>query len=182
MKIYVGSVNPVKVEAVLAAAKPSWPTVEVSGFAVASDVVAQPMSDQDTKQGAINRAQQVLKLAKQQGINESFLGIGIEGGVFLDTHMQMWSTVWAVVIDLKTNFYFSNGARFLVPAVIAKKIIMGEEMGFTVAKLAKIRNLKQKQGMIGVITQGFVTRTAEYTSIVKIALGLYYGRHWQDKL
>ena len=43
-------------------------------------------------------------------------------------------------------------------------------------------NLKQKQGAIGAITKGFVDRTEEYTIIVKLALGLYFGEGWDKEI
>jgi len=33
--------------------------------------------------------------------------------------------------------------------------------------------------MIGVVTNNFVDRTEEYSAIIKMALGLWYGRTWQ---
>jgi inosine/xanthosine triphosphatase len=178
MKIYVGSTNPVKVNAVINAASETWPKVQVKGFSVESGVSEQPMSDEETKQGAINRAKAILQLADEAEIQGEILGIGLEGGVFINEQGMMWSTVWAAVIDLENNLRTANGARFKVPTVVAERIEAGEEMGLIMADLLGDDDIKKKQGMIGVITNGFVDRTEEYTSLVKLALGLWYGQDW----
>jgi non-canonical (house-cleaning) NTP pyrophosphatase len=43
-----------------------------------------------------------------------------------------------------------------------------------------VNDVRSKQGMIGVVTGGFVDRTEEYSSIAKLALGLWYGREWNS--
>lgn len=182
MYIFVGSTNPVKINAVINAASETWPEVEVKGASVPSGVPEQPLSDEVTQQGAANRARAALKLAQKAGHQENVLGVGLEGGAFINDQDVMWSTVWAAVIDPENNLHFANGARFKVPDIVCQKIQNGQEMGPIMADLVKDDNVKQKQGMIGVITRGFVDRTEEYASLVKLALGLWHGRNWQDTL
>lgn len=185
MHIFVGSHNPVKVNSVVGAASETWPEVIVEGFDVPSGIAEQPRTDKETKSGAINRAKAALFEGLQKYESEGrelktdeVLGVGLEGGVFEDEDGQMWSTVWAVVVD-KTDFMeFANGARFMVPDIVADKIRKGEEMGPVIAKVAGESDVKKKQGMIGITTKGFVDRTEEYQALAKLALGLWYGRDW----
>lgn len=185
MHIFVGSTNPVKVNSVVGAASETWPDVVVEGFDVPSGIAEQPTSDNETKTGAINRAQAALYdgLAKHESDTfeldqDQVLGVGLEGGVFEDDEGQMWSTVWAVVLD-KTGFMeFANGARFKVPDVVAEAIRRGEEMGPIISKVVGESDVRKKQGMIGITTKGFVDRTEEYQGIAKLALGLWHGRDW----
>lgn len=182
MQIYVGSTNPVKINAVTNAASETWPEVVVKGFTASSRVPEQPIGDGVTREGAQNRAQVMVERAQQAGIKTAFLAVGLEGGVFYDTAEVMWTTVWAAVRDLEKNLYVSNGARFQVPAIIAERIKNGEEMGPITAKIVGESDVRSKQGMIGVITEGFVDRTQEYTGITRLALGLWHGRYWQQNL
>lgn len=185
MHIFVGSTNPVKINSVVGAASETWPDVVVEGFDVPSGIAEQPTSDKETKTGAINRAKAALYdgLAKHETDKfeldqDQVLGVGLEGGVFEDDESQMWSTVWAVVID-KTGFMeFANGARFKVPDVVAEAIRRGEEMGPIISKVVGESDVRKKQGMIGITTKGFVDRTEEYQGIAKLALGLWHGRDW----
>ncbi|NCN87474.1 MAG: DUF84 family protein [Candidatus Pacebacteria bacterium] len=187
MIIFVGSKNPVKINSVINAGSENWPELRVIGIDVPSGISEQPMSDEETRQGATNRAQAVLKegletLSKEEIENETILGVGLEGGVFKKHEDELWSTVWATVTDQENNLYESNGARFKVPEIIASRILAGEEMGPIMGSFFSDPNLKQKQGAIGVITKGFVDRTEEYTIIVKLALGLYYGSGWENEI
>lgn len=187
MHIFVGSHNPVKINAVVGAASETWPDVVVEGFDVPSGVAEQPIGDQETKNGAINRAKDTLLagLAKFETNGFTFapdavLGVGLEGGVFDDNEGQMWSTVWAVVVDKLGFMEFANGARFKVPDVVAKIIRAGGEMGPAISEVVGEAEIRKKQGMIGITTKGFVDRTEEYQGIAKLALGLWYGRDWLE--
>ena len=177
MTIAVGSTNPVKLNAVRLAAQGHWPGLVVIGFDVQSGVSEQPQSDEETRQGARTRAQAALAA----GGAETKLGIGLEGGIHR-FNGELWSTVWAAVVDKAGTYYESNGARFRLPNVIADKLAAGAEMGPAVSSLCAGDNIKQKQGAIGVITRNFVDRTTEYASIAKLALGLWYGREWEQDI
>ncbi|NCN45376.1 MAG: inosine/xanthosine triphosphatase [Candidatus Pacebacteria bacterium CG10_big_fil_rev_8_21_14_0_10_36_11] len=184
MKIFVGSANPVKVNAVLAAAIETWPDVIVKGLEVKSGVGAQPMSDEETKQGAFNRAKEALKTGLIEISDSSAIGVGMEGGV-VDYGNEMWSTVWAAVVDQQDNVCFSAGARFKVPDAVAEQIRQKVEMGHAVAYLIGEKNInliKQQEGLIGILTNGFVDRTEEYQGIIKLALGIWYGRESAQQL
>ncbi len=183
MKIFVGSTNPVKVNAGLTAAIETWPDVKAEGFAVESGVSAQPMSDEETRQGAINRAQAALTAGLKNYQGEC-LGVGMEGGI-VDLGNEIWSTVWAAVIDQQGFLSLSAGARFKVPDSVANLIRNKVEMGHAVAEIIGEKNrnkIKQEQGLIGILTDGFVDRTEEYQGIIKLALGIWYGRNKAQQL
>lgn len=185
MHIFVGSHNPVKIHAVTIAATETWPEAVIVGYDVPSGVHEQPIGDDMTREGARNRA----KVALQAGMDahnelsdkNDILAVGLEGGV-MEFGDEMWSTVWVAVVDTAGNVCESNGARFKVPEIVAQKIRDGEEMGPIVAKISGVSDVRKKQGFIGVLTNGFVDRTEEYSAIAKMALGVWYGRDWQDRL
>jgi inosine/xanthosine triphosphatase len=186
MQIFVGSANPVKINAVINAASETWPEVKVSGISVPSQIKEQPTSDEETRQGASNRAKAVLekglKTLDKNLENDQVLGVGLEGGIFIDEQNEMWSTVWIAVIDQQGNLFEANGARFKVDPIVAEPIKKGEEMGPVIAQIVGEADVRSKQGMIGIVTANFVDRTEEYSGIVKMALGLWYGRNWKTKL
>lgn len=187
MRIFVGSTNPVKVNAVINAASETWPEIVAEGFGVSSGVSEQPMSDEETKQGAINRARSALKeglKSHKTAKGTVCLGVGMEGGI-VDLGDEMWSTVWVAVADTKGNIELAAGARFLVPQKIAEIIREDGEMGPAAAMLlgeGEINRVKQNEGLIGIMTDGFVDRTEEYQGIVKLALGIWYGREKRNRL
>jgi inosine/xanthosine triphosphatase len=181
MYLFVGSTNPVKTNAVTVAASETWSDCTVLGFETKSGVSEQPRTDEETRTGAQNRARAALESGLEKipvyEAKESLthLGIGLEGGV-TELADGMYSTVWVCVVDSQGTMTEANGARFKVPEKIANLIREGKEMGPIVAQLSGEKDVRSKQGMIGIITNGFVDRTEEYTGITKMALGLWYGR------
>jgi len=183
MKLYVGSANPVKLNAAKVAAENQWPDVEIISCEVESGISEQPLTDEETRKGARNRALASLATRdKNEDFEEESLGIGLEGGVFTQENNELWSTVWVAVADRDGKIYESNGARFRVPEEIAKAIRSGEEMGPVVSRMFGGRDVRSTNGAIGIITKDFVDRTEEYAAIAKMALGIWYGRSWQDDL
>lgn len=189
MTIFVGSTNPVKNNAVRIAAAETWPDVEVKGFEVNSDISNQPMSDEETQKGAENRAKAALAEGQEKFLGNKkisdktqVIGIGLEGGVFENSQGELWNTVWACVVDTTGKVVFANGERFHLPKVLAEKILAGKEMGPAMDELIGSTNIKHQEGMIGAITERFIDRTEMYTSLAKLALGLWYGRDWEKKI
>ncbi|NLG06552.1 MAG: DUF84 family protein [Candidatus Pacebacteria bacterium] len=189
MKIFVASKNPVKINAVKIAVSDSYPKAEVIGIEVNSGVSAQPMSDEETLRGSINRAQALKKLVLAQNLcsaQEEVLFIGAEGGVYRPTFAnkkrELWSTVWISVLDQEEQVYSASGARFRLPERLGDAVLAGKELGVVVGALFKDAQLKRKSGAIAVLTDNFIDRTEEYASIAKLAIGLWYGRNWQKKL
>jgi inosine/xanthosine triphosphatase len=189
MKIFVASENPVKINAITIAASDRYPDVEVRGLAVASGVSEQPMTDRETLNGSINRAKALRKLVLAKSYcsakDEEVLFVGAEGGVycpnFSKNKKELWSTVWISVLDQKGEVYSASGARFRLPQILADGILAGQELGHVIGKLFDDLDLKRKSGAIGILTEGFIDRTEEYVAIAKLAIGLWYGRHWQEK-
>lgn len=189
MKIFVASKNPVKINAITLAAQANYPDLEVISLAVKSGVSAQPLTDQETLKGSINRAKALKKLASAEKLyshNQEVLFIGAEGGVyhpsFAKKKQELWSTVWISVLDQENKIYSASGARFCLPQKLATGILAGKELGAVMGALFNDVNLKQKSGAIGILTNGFIDRTEEYVAIAKLAIGLWYGRNWQKKI
>lgn len=187
--IFVGSTNPVKIQAVTLAVA-GLRQCQVNGIEVASGIPEQPLTDAVTCRGARTRARHVWlagkkklhgELDKQTVQNPRILGVGLEGGVFC-RGPELWSTVWAAVTEDGTHVFESNGARFRLPEILAKPILAGEEMGSVLSRLFNGADIKRQNGGIGVMTNNYVTRTEEYSSIAKLAIGLWYGQDWQRGL
>src|SRR6185369_1024076 len=109
------------------------------------------------KEGSINRAALALNMLEQThggtlfGKDEMCLGIGLEGGVD-PTPDGLMNVVWCSVVDSEQRIVSSSGARFVLPRTIAQRIEMGEEMGPVMDHLIRDKDVKKKQGMIGVVT------------------------------
>lgn len=204
MIIFVGSQNPVKINAVVNSASETWPNVRVEGLNIPSGISDQPLTDEETKLGAENRALKALedglaslKIKSDDQLapatdhpnhnpnhnpEPEVLGIGLEGGVFTAEDGSLWNTVWASVADPNGFLASVSGNRFELKDPIASAIKSGKEMGPALSKMTGFAEINKSQGMIGVITNGFSDRTEAYASIAKLALGLWYGRNWPSSV
>lgn len=160
----VGSTNPVKIGCVAEAAANFWPESEAAGVGTESGVSAQPRSDEEMLTGALNRARQAL-----QKIPAATFGVGIEGGV-LDSPEGMWAYAWVIILDRDGRIGRGQTGRFLLPPPIATMIRAGLELGEADDRFFGRENSKQKEGAVGILSNGLITRHQLYQPAVTFAL------------
>ncbi len=162
-KIAIGSTNPVKVKAVNKGMKKLFPKAKFIGIEVESGVARQPIGDEETLQGARNRAKEALTQTK------SDIGVGLEGGV-METKYGPMNTVWCSLVTETGAESISGGAHFLIPEKWMERVKMGQEIGEILDEVYGGKNIKKKQGMIGMLTKNLTNRREEYTQLVKLAM------------
>ncbi len=176
MVIVVASKNPAKVEAVKLALKNDLSNAEVVSIEVDSLVSAQPFTDKETKQGSINRAKNALNKTPN-----ATLAVGLEGGAFREGK-NVWNTVWCSVVDRDGHIFSVDGMRFQLPKIISEKMNEGTELGFVMDQISGKTNTKHDEGMIGIISNGYIKRAEAYADLVKLALGLWSGSNWETSI
>lgn len=162
IRIVVGSTNPVKVNAAKAAVATLHPTatIEVLPVKAPSGVADQPMTDSETKQGAINR----VEWCRAQHHADYYLSM--EGGV--DNFDQGPATFAYVTIATDTQLCVGRTAHLPLPQQVFDKL--GEqELGDLMDALFNTVNVKQAGGAIGLLTQGNASRESIYTSALILA-------------
>jgi inosine/xanthosine triphosphatase len=164
--VAVGSANPVKLQAVRNSIQRIWPNAEVSSVAVASGVRAQPLSDEEAIAGAVNRAR-----AARQGL-DSDLCSGLEGNTNETAH-GVFVTGWAAAVDRHDTLGIGGSGRFLLPALLVDSIRQGAELGELMDEWAGQANTKQKQGAVGIMTNGLISRTEALQVAVIFALARF---------
>lgn len=162
--VSLGSENSAKITAVQNAFKEY--RCEIVSVNVASGVSAQPMSDEETISGAINRAASAANEMKAD------IGIGLEGGV-QQTKTGLFLCNWGALKAKDFKPFVAGGARIPLPQEIADRILHGEELGPVMAEYAKKQNVRQKEGAVGVFTNGLIDRAEMFTHIVNLLLGQY---------
>jgi len=158
----VGSTNPAKLEAVHRALARLAPGCAVLGVSVASGVGAQPFGDEETRRGAMARA----RAARTQA--DADLGLGLEGGVIFE-HERPWLVSWVAVIDREGRTGEASGLRMPLPPVAASRLRAGAELGDVIDALFDVHLSKQQAGAIGLLTEGFVSRTDAFADLVAMA-------------
>lgn len=161
MKIAVGSRNPVKVKAVENIFSRLYGIVEVEGLAAHSGVPAQPFGE-DTVTGAINRAKNVFAPEKFD------MSVGIEAGLF---------KVGDITIDLQYCAIYDGswltlgcGSGFEYPSIVLDEVLSGKEVGDVMSRVAGVENLGEKEGAIGFLSRGMLSRTRLTEQSVFMAL------------
>ncbi len=162
--IIVASQNPVKLQAVTQGYASLFPdeTQSVEGVSVDSGVSAQPFSDQETLQGARQRAENARVLQP-----EADLWIGIEGGIADEGDMAAFA--WVVVLSTSREGK-AKTATFYLPEGITELIRQGVELGDADDIVFGRNNSKQQNGAIGLLTDDAIDRVALYQPAVVMAL------------
>jgi inosine/xanthosine triphosphatase len=164
MRVAIGSKNPAKISAVKAAFKEY--TYEIITVDASSGVNEQPMTDDETIRGAINRAIE----AAEKG--EAEIGIGLEGGV-QQTSQGLMLCNWGALSAKDMKTIIAGGARLPLPDGIAQKIIAGAELGPVMDGYAKKQNVRKNEGAVGIFTDGQINRSEMFTHVMKLLVGQY---------
>ncbi|WP_067841525.1 DUF84 family protein [Amphibacillus sediminis] len=160
--IILGSTNKAK----LAAVRRVFTDAKIESISAPSNVSAQPFTDEETLEGAINRAGFCQK--QKQGS----IGIGLEGGI-MTINGQYYLCNWGALVDPSGRIFHAGGARILLPDSIVKALETGEELGDIMAKLTEKHDIRHHQGTIGILTNNLVNREAMFTHVVKLLKGQY---------
>ena len=165
-KIYIGSANPVKI----ACTKKGFEEVfrEISGYefigvSIPSGVSDQPMTNEETLNGAENRAKN-LRLRYPDG--DYF--VGIEGGI-QKKQQEMEAFAWVVILN-KHMTGKAQTATFQLPPKIVELINQGIELGHADDMVFKRKNSKQGNGAVGILTNNVIDRVEYYRHAVILAL------------
>ena len=163
MRIAVGSLNPVKLQAVEAVASRLFGHVSVEAVEVSSGVRCNPLSDAETLEGAAVRA----KASRQK--SGADIGVGLEGGITrLDG--RLYTCVWCAA-DTGTDMLTGGGVHIPVPEKVARMIVReGREMGEVMDRLTSITATKRKMGFEGIVTKGLINRRDSFERVLGFTL------------
>lgn len=165
INLIVASKNPVKIKATASAFKKMFPEIEfkIKGISVPSDVADQPLTDEETKQGAINRAEKAKKIYRKADY-----WIGIEGGI-QPKGTEMEAFAWVVILNKELLGQARTGS-FLLPPPVVSLIHEGKELGEADDIVFGKSNSKQKNGAVGLLTHNVINRSSYYEQAVILAL------------
>jgi len=174
MKVIVTSHNPVKIAAVTGAFKVQLPgqEVEIDPLGVDSGVADQPISDAETRQGAINR----VANARQQ-VPDADFWVGLEGGLdFFDGELMAFA--WMAVRDRNGRTSTTRSVTLPLPPEVQELVAEGMELGEANDRVFSTLNSKQGGGAFGLLTDGLMTREGIYTQTLILALIPFTHEFW----
>lgn len=166
MKIIVGSMNKAKVKAV----ETIFPNSDVTPFSALSNVSSQPLTNRETRKGAINRAYYCYKEVPDA------ICFGLEGGVtIIDDELYLCS--WGALV-VEGELYTAGGPNILLPSQFIEPLQMGVELAQLMEEYTSLKNVRQKEGAVGIFTNGVVSRSELFSYIVKLLKGqMIYKRN-----
>ncbi|BDM63498.1 non-canonical purine NTP phosphatase [Shewanella sp. NFH-SH190041] len=176
INLLVGSQNPVKIQAARDAMAQYFPHAILicHGINAPSGVPAQPLTEEKTRQGALNR----LDYCCAQQAADYYLTM--EGGVdnFADGPATF---AYIALADADGRRSVGRSANLPLPQQVFDDLLNGEELGAVMDRLFHTHNIKQAGGAIGLLTRGEASRASIYTQAILLAMapllhpGLYRG-------
>jgi inosine/xanthosine triphosphatase len=158
MQISAGSKNPAKWQAVSEVFK----EYEVIAMDTPSLVSGQPFSDAETREGAVNRA--------FAGMGANRIGIGLEGGVMYSGR-QLYLCNWGALVTPDKQIYTASGARIALPKTVTVQLESGAELGLVMEAYTDNRDVRKKEGAIGIFTNGRISRKDMFIHVVQMLRG-----------
>lgn len=165
-RIVLGSTSPAKLRAVQEALASLYGrAVAVEGVPAPSGVPDQPWGEEQTRQGALNRATAALEAAPGAG-----LALGIEAGVSEEPGWPLWTFAWVVALARDGRRGAARSATFGVPEALAAGVREGNELGEALDAAYGLTRAKDGPGAVGVLTRGLIDRPELYRTAVLLAL------------
>ncbi|CAM9368608.1 unnamed protein product, partial [Discosporangium mesarthrocarpum] len=182
-----GSLSAVKLEAVREAFELVFPTREVLilGMPTASGVPDQPVGNEETKTGAVNRARAASQTyaLDHDGAKPSF-AVGLEGGVDLETVPRqeeesnsstrktvMYCFAWMAILSDRGKWGLSRTGSFAVHPAVADAVSNQRlELGHACDLVFNATSGKGHSGLVGMATAGLISRKSFYAHALVLAI------------
>jgi inosine/xanthosine triphosphatase len=176
MKVVVGSKNPNKVNAVLNILKTSdcFPDLEIASDAMPSGVREQPLSLEETIEGAMNRA--------KGAFHDCDYSVGIESGLMLVPHTKSgYMNIIVCALYDGSAFHLGTSNAFEFPPKVVECAIKEEIMideAFHKLGLTEDPRIGYSRGISHVITRGRSDRQENVEQAVRMALIHIENKEW----
>jgi inosine/xanthosine triphosphatase len=170
MLVAIGSMNPVKINAVRYAFDRAFPKNIYVSVDSPSGVSDMPMSSKETRLGAVSRAK--YSIAARKGAD---FGVGVEGGVE-KTVDGLMVCGYVCIVDTNGNIGIGGGTSVLLPKSMSRKVLEGAELGEVVDSITNKKNVKQKEGAIGILTNGITSREEYFRMATACALAPFLNK------
>jgi inosine/xanthosine triphosphatase len=167
-------------------------TFEVVGAEVESGVSHTPVSCKELMRGARQRAEALVKLARETGQAWNYF-VGLEGGLDvvhedvpkdesqrrLETNpnekRRVFLESWAYVTDGKTG-HFGRSGGIELPAALADEVLKnGVELAMAIDRFAGAVGIRDGQGAWGVLSSNLIARQEAFRVAVIAAFAPFYN-------
>lgn len=166
MLVILGSTSPVKVNATKQAFETYFTGVEIKGIRVPSRIKPFPTSDEETYQGALNRANAV-----SEQMHADYY-VGLEGGL---QNLKGHTLVKQIAVIKKgERICVGVSSGYTAPESLIKRLDMtSDESRKILDKYFGKNEILSKEGIIGVLTNEILNRTIVSRNAVICALARF---------
>lgn len=157
MRVVVGSLNPIKVEATRLVFNKFFDEVEIYSVKVETSIPTQPIGMEQVIKGAIERAYRGLN-----SVDGSDYGVGLEAGLIPcpGTVTGYLNHQICAIIDRELKVTFGSSMGFEFPSRVIERLKRGEveEAEQVMEELTGIRRIGEMIGAIGYLTRNHFKR------------------------
>ena len=151
---------------------------EVVGVEVDSGVGHTPLTRAELMRGARQRAEALVKQAREKGEDWRFF-VGLEGGfdvVEEEGQRRVFLESWAYVTD-GTRGHFGRSGAVEIPEALAHEVLeRGMELSVAIDRFAGEIGIRDAQGAWGVLSSNLITRQEAFRVAVVAAFAPFYNR------
>jgi inosine/xanthosine triphosphatase len=165
---------------------------EIVGVEVESGVSHTPASRDELMRGARQRAEALVKMARQDGASWQYF-VGLEGGLDVvheaapadealrqsglqqNGHRRVFLESWAYVSDGIRGHYGRSGSIELPEALAREVLENGVELAIAIDRFAAAVGIRDAQGAWGVLSNNFITRQQAFQIAVIAAFAPFYN-------
>ncbi|MEJ8544020.1 DUF84 family protein [Brevibacillus borstelensis] len=172
LRYALGTKNEAKAKAVLMATG-----CEPLCMSVSSGISGQPLSEEETVRGAINRA----KAARIQA-GEGYVGLGLEGGLAFDgVHTHQWYLISICAAWNGEQLFIGKGLAFPIPNAAVERIKReGIELSTVIDEWSGTSGSNHRGGAYGLLTEGFIQRAEVFRDAVVAALTPFVSPFYKE--
>jgi inosine/xanthosine triphosphatase len=150
---------------------------EVIGVEVESGVGHTPANREELMQGARQRAEALVRLAREKGESWRYF-IGMEGGLDVieeEGGRRVLLESWAYVSDGGDGYYGRSGGVEIPDALAREVLENGVELSAAIDRFAGAVGIRDAQGAWGVLSSGLISRTEAFRVAVVAAFAPFYN-------
>jgi len=107
--------------------------------------------------------------AKARWLLLSRFGFEFLGAAVAHEPPVVWLVSWVAAVTSDGRSGDASGLRMPLPTTVASRLAAGDELGTIIDDLFGVTASKQHTGAVGLLTEGFVSRTDAFADLVAMA-------------
>jgi inosine/xanthosine triphosphatase len=150
---------------------------EVIGVEVDSGVGHTPANRMELMQGARQRAEALVRVAREKSEKWQYF-VGLEGGLDViqeGGERRVFLESWAYVSDGRNGHYGRSGGVEIPDALAQAVLDGGLELSAAIDRFAGTVGIRDGQGAWGVLSSGLISRTEAFRVAVVAAFAPFYN-------